>query len=93
VRTDLVDIALALIVLLASEEEIEPAAGYARRDQRRRLPYALMVGIRLPLGIALIVGRLLADSGVLIVFGVLFTLGEKRLNAPSRVMNAPDASF
>jgi hypothetical protein len=115
VRTDLVDIALALIVLfafllvwrkegddpvwqerwralspadrtriaraarsgalLSSQEEIELAAGYARRDQRRRLPYTLMTGIRLPLGIALLAGGLLADSGVFIAFGVLFTLG------------------
>jgi len=102
VRTDLVDIALALIVLfafllvwrkegddpvwqerwralspadrtriaraarsgalLSSQEEIELAAGYARRDQRRRLPYTLMTGIRLPLGIALLAGGLLAGA-------------------------------
>jgi len=60
--------------LLASEEEIELAAGYARRDRRRQLPYALALGIRLPLGIALIAGGLLADSGVFIVFGVLFAI-------------------
>ena len=64
--------------LLASEEEIELAAGYARRDRRRQLPYALALGIRLPLGIALIAGGLLADSGVFIVFGVLFAIAGLR---------------
>jgi hypothetical protein len=33
-----------------------------------------MTGIRLPLGIALLAGGLLADAVVLIVFGALFTL-------------------
>jgi hypothetical protein len=33
------------------------------------------VGIRLPLGIALIAGGLLADAGVLIFFGMIFVLG------------------
>ncbi|HEY2054803.1 MAG TPA: hypothetical protein VGH14_12795 [Solirubrobacterales bacterium] len=60
--------------LLASDEEIELAAGYARRDQRRQLPYTLMLAIRLPLGIALIAGGLLADSSVLVVFGAFFSL-------------------
>jgi hypothetical protein len=60
--------------LLASEEEIELAAGFARRDRRRRGPYTLIYAIRLPLGIALVAGGLVADSIVFIVFGVLFIL-------------------
>jgi hypothetical protein len=60
--------------LLTSQDEIELAAGYARRDRERQLPFTLMQAIRLPLGIALIGGGLLADSVVFLVFGALFTL-------------------
>jgi len=61
--------------LLASQEDIELAAGFARRDRRRRSPYTLADAIRIALGIALIAGGLVADSIVLLVFGVLFLLG------------------
>jgi hypothetical protein len=61
--------------LLATQEEIELAAGIARRDRRRRGPYTLVYAIRLPLGIALVAGGLVADSVVFLVFGVLFILG------------------
>lgn len=60
--------------LLASEGEIELAAGFARRDRRRRGPYTLIHAMRFPLGIALVAGGLVADSIVFIVFGVLFIL-------------------
>jgi hypothetical protein len=58
--------------LLASQEEIELAAGYAERDRRRRGPFTLIDAIRIPLGIALIAGGLVADSTIFIVFGVIF---------------------
>jgi hypothetical protein len=58
--------------LLASQEEIELAAGYARRDRRRNLPGSLIQIIRAPLGIALIMAGLLADSGIFIAFGIVF---------------------
>jgi hypothetical protein len=61
--------------LLPSQEEIELAAGFARRNRRLRGPYSLMYAVRIPLGIALIAGGMLADSIVFIVFGVLFLLG------------------
>jgi hypothetical protein len=75
--------------LLASEEEIELAAGFARRDRRRRGPYTLIYAIRLPLGIALVAGGLVADSIVFIVFGVLFILvGLWSLGSERRVARA-----
>jgi hypothetical protein len=40
--------------LLASQEEIELAAGFARRARRRNRPYAVIYAIRIPLGIALL---------------------------------------
>jgi hypothetical protein len=61
--------------LLATDEDIELAAGYARRARRRRLPYAVAEVIRIPLGIALIAGGLLADSLIFILFGALFLFG------------------
>jgi hypothetical protein len=61
--------------LLASQEEIELAAGYARRDRRRRVLYSLLGSVRFPLGVALIVGGVVADAIILIVFGAVFLLG------------------
>lgn len=58
--------------LLASQEEVELAAGFARRGRRRRGPYTVRYAIRLPLGLALIIGGLVADSIVLLAFGVIF---------------------
>ena len=60
--------------LLASEEEIELAAGFARRDRRRRRPTRLIAAIDLPLGALLILGGLVADAGIFIAFGALFLL-------------------
>ncbi|HTT93223.1 MAG TPA: hypothetical protein VMF55_01005 [Solirubrobacterales bacterium] len=53
---------------------IELAAGFARRDRRLRSPYALMNGVRIPLGIALVIGGIVADSIVFIVFGAVFLI-------------------
>jgi hypothetical protein len=61
--------------LLASPEEIELAAGFARRDRRRLSPRTLANAIRLLLGIALIAGGLAADSIILLAFGFFFFLG------------------
>lgn len=61
--------------LLASQEDIELAAGYARRDRRRRSLYTLAYAIRIPLGLALIAGGLVADSILFLVFGFLFFAG------------------
>lgn len=61
--------------LLASEEEVELAAGFARRDRRRRTPYTLRLLVSILIGAILIVGGILADSVALIAFGALCLLG------------------
>lgn len=60
--------------LLAEPEEIELAAGFARRDRRRRGPYNLLATVRLPLGAALVAGGLVADSALFIIGGGVFLL-------------------
>lgn len=66
--------------LLASEEEIELAAGFARRDRRRRRPARLIASIDVPIGAVLILGGLLAHAGIFIAFGAaLLLLGLFRL--------------
>jgi hypothetical protein len=60
--------------LLASEEEIELAAGFARRDRRRRGPYTFLYAVRIPVGLLLIVGGLLAHSLLFLLFGAVFFL-------------------
>ena len=60
--------------LLASEEEIELAAGFARRDRRRRRPGRLIAALDVPIGAALILGGLVADAGIFIFFGAVFLL-------------------
>jgi hypothetical protein len=60
--------------LLASEEEIELAASFARRDRRRRRPARLIAAIDVPIGAALILGGLVADAGIFILFGAFFLL-------------------
>jgi hypothetical protein len=77
--------------LLASHEEIELAAGFARRDRRRLSPWTLANVIRLLLGIALIAGGLAADSIILLVFGVLFLFGGIWARATATVSPAPSA--
>ena len=61
--------------LLASQEEIELAAGFARRDRRGRTPYTLRLMATIPVGGILIVGGILADSVALIAFGTVVLLG------------------
>jgi hypothetical protein len=66
--------------LLASEEEIELAAGFARRDLRRRRPARLIAAIDVPIGAALILGGLVTGVLLFSAFGaVFFLLGLFRL--------------
>ena len=60
--------------LLASEEEIELAAGFARRDRRRRGPYTFLYAVRIPIGLVLIAGGLVAHSLLFLLFGAAFLL-------------------
>jgi Flp pilus assembly protein TadB len=60
--------------LLASQEEIELAAGFARRDRRRNGRWTLVNIARLLLGIVLVVAGIVADSIVFIVFGAVFLI-------------------
>lgn len=72
--------------LLASDEEIELAAGFARRDRRRRRPARLIAALDLPIGAVLTVGGLLADAPVFIAFGAFFLLlGLVRLHRAHRI--------
>jgi hypothetical protein len=72
--------------LLASDEEIELAAGFARRDRRRRRPARLIAAIDVPIGAALILGGLVAHAGIFIAFGAFFLLlGLFRLYRAHRV--------
>jgi hypothetical protein len=72
--------------LLASAEEIELAAGFARRDRRRGRPTRLLAALDLPIGAVLILGGLLAGAAVFAVFGGLFlALGLFRLFRAHRV--------
>jgi hypothetical protein len=60
--------------LLPDPDEIDLAAGYARRyrgrNSRERLGF-----ISVPLGAALIVAGLVTDNAILVVFGVFFGAG------------------
>jgi hypothetical protein len=60
--------------LLASQEEIELAAGFARRDLRRRRPGRLISSIDLPVGVLLILGALLTHVLIFGIFGAAFLL-------------------
>jgi hypothetical protein len=60
--------------LLASEEEIEMAAGFARRDRRRRRPTRLIAALDIPIGAALILGGLVSGVALFTIFGALFLL-------------------
>lgn len=60
--------------LLADPDEIDLAAGYARR-YRGRTSRDLLSFIWIPLGAALIIAGLLADSAILVVFGGIFGAG------------------
>jgi hypothetical protein len=75
--------------LLPSQEDIELAAGFARRDRRQNGPWTLVNVIRLLLGVALIARGLVASSIILLVFGVFFLLGSLwALRAFHRVAHA-----
>ncbi len=56
-------------------EEVELAAGFARRDHRRGACYTLADAVRISLGLALLAGGLIADSVVFIVGGAIFIVG------------------
>lgn len=60
--------------LLASEEEIELAAGFARRDHRRRRPARLIAALDVPVGAVLILGGLVTGVALFTVFGALLLL-------------------
>ena len=72
--------------LLASQEEIELAAGFARRDRRRRRPTRLIAAFDLPVGVVLVIGGLVASAPIFIAFGALFLiLGLFRLLRARRI--------
>jgi hypothetical protein len=72
--------------LLPSQEEIELAAGFARRDRRRRRPARLIAAIDVPIGAILILGGLVADAPIFIAFGGLFfLLGLYRLRRARQI--------
>lgn len=61
--------------LLADPEEIDLAAGYARRELRRNSPGTLRLAVLVLLSAALIITGSARDSGVLLVFGGIFLFG------------------
>jgi hypothetical protein len=72
--------------LLASTEEIELAAGFARRDRRRSRPARLIAALDVPVGVALILGGLVAGVVLFTLFGAFFfLLGLFRLHRAHRV--------
>jgi hypothetical protein len=72
--------------LLPSQEEIELAAGFARRDRRRRRPQRLISALDAPVGIVLILGGLVAHAAIFVVFGVLILgLAVFRLRRARRI--------
>ncbi len=60
--------------LLTSQEEIELAAGFARRDLRRRRPHRLISAFDVPIGMVLIAGGLVAHVLAFTIVGVAFLL-------------------
>jgi hypothetical protein len=72
--------------LLSSEEEVELAAGFARRDRRRRRPTRLIAAIDVPIGLLLILGGLVTHELIFSAFGALFLLlGLFRLHRARQV--------
>jgi hypothetical protein len=72
--------------LLASREEIELAAGYARRDLRRRRPARVISAIDVPIGLLLILGGIVTHVFAFSAFGALFLLvGLFRLTRSRRI--------
>jgi hypothetical protein len=60
--------------LLASQDEIELAAGFARRDRRRRRPGRLISALDTPIGLVLVLGGLITHVLAFTAFGAFFTL-------------------
>jgi hypothetical protein len=72
--------------LLPSQEEIELAAGFARRDRRRRRPGRLISAIDTPIGLLLILGGLVTHVLLFSAFGAFFLLlGLYRLHRAHRI--------
>lgn len=72
--------------LLATEEDIALAAGFARRDRRRRRPARLIAALDVPIGAVLIIGGLVTGVVLFTLFGALFfLLGLFRLYRAHRV--------
>jgi hypothetical protein len=72
--------------LLPSQEEIELAAGFARRDRRRRRPGRLIASLDVPAGAAILLGGLVSGIFVFSAFGFLILgLGLLRLLRARRV--------
>jgi hypothetical protein len=66
--------------ILASQDEIELAAGYARRDRRRGRPARVIAAFDVPIGVILILGGLVAGVPLFVAFGAFFlALGLFRL--------------
>jgi len=75
--------------LLASQEEIELAAGFARRDLRRRAPFTMSYVARVAIGLAFLAAGLIADSILLPVAAAFFLGGGLwALSTDSRVARA-----
>jgi hypothetical protein len=71
--------------LLSSQEEIELAAGFARRDLRRRRPHRLISAFDVPVGIALIAGGLVAHVLFFTIAGAaILLMGLVRLRRSRR---------
>jgi hypothetical protein len=60
--------------LLAEPEEIGLAAGFARRERRRRAPGALLASLDLPIATVLILGGLVTGIALFLLAGVFFLL-------------------
>jgi hypothetical protein len=72
--------------LLASQDDVELAAGFAKRDRRRRRPNRLIATIDAPVGLVVLLGGIVAHVTLFIVFGVLILgLALIRLRRARRV--------
>jgi hypothetical protein len=60
--------------LLAEPEEIGLAAGFARRERRRRAPGTLLASLDLPIALILILGGLVTGVALFLVAGAFFLL-------------------
>jgi Flp pilus assembly protein TadB len=60
--------------LLAEPEEMSLAAGFARRERRRRAPGALLASLDLPIAAILILGGLVTGIALFLIAGIFFLL-------------------